>query len=116
MSNEINVFSKAAELSGLQWFNENGSIIEVKKKEMTSYGDWCVRLKFQNEVTLECSYLPSEGTNFCCCSEHNPQYNNIHRCCGVECDWEIPVVTRKVGNKQDRFIYKGNQKELWTIS
>ena len=115
MSCEIKFFSKAAELSGLDWFAENGSIVEVKKKEMTSYGDWCVQVKFQNDVTLECSYLPSEGTNFCCCSEHNLQYNQIHRCCGVDCDWEIPVVTKKSGNIRERFVFEGAQKELWEV-
>lgn len=69
------------------------------------------------ETTDQTTYLFSDSEpigNYCVCSEDDNKYNNEHKCCGVNCDWEAPIITKiEPKGKVTKYVYQGEQNFLW---
>lgn len=58
-------------------------------------------------------------TGYCMCKPTDEGYNEIHKCCGVSCDWDCPRITMLVCSNTDEEIislkeeFHGLQRDLW---
>ena len=51
---------------------------------------------------------------YCMCGETDEGYDEIHKCCGVKCDWCKPTFfIKKIEYIAHRVDFKGLQKDLW---
>lgn len=57
--------------------------------------------------------LKDEYLGFCKCKYDDPGYNIHHKCCGVNCDWEVPVMTVIKEETLGVSEFNGNKKDLW---
>jgi hypothetical protein len=52
---------------------------------------------------------------YCNCTPDMPEYNPIHKCCGLNCDWYAPgVLIRRIENS-DYLSFHGFEKDLWEL-
>ena len=103
---EIKLHIKALELENPEWLklilNCVGKSVPAISPEETMYvveGD---------DYIFEFAHGLSEGTQFCVCSIENP----LTQCRQEKCDWYVPIVRMKKGNKIKHFRYSGTQRSL----
>lgn len=60
------------------------------------------------------TYRDNPDTTYCVCSKEDQNYNQKYDCCGIDCDWDIPVITKiKMDGTVIKYIYQGEQNCLW---
>ncbi|MGF7535376.1 hypothetical protein AAGG74_17130 [Bacillus mexicanus] len=73
-----------------------------------------VIIETEDSETYLFSYRDNPNTTYCVCSEDDQKYNQKYECCGINCDWDIPVIVKiKMDGTVIKYTYKGEQHYLW---
>lgn len=55
-----------------------------------------------------------DNQKYCRCSENDENYNIEHKCCGKDCDWEIPTMTVYKEVEIGTSSFSGIERDLWS--
>jgi len=102
----------------LEYFNGEEVILATISIEDADY-IFPIKIQLQTQYDIEKMYYEltinyqSDYCGYCMCTEEDEGYNEEHRCCGVECDWEYPTLKIKRVENVAYEEFEGLQKDLW---
>lgn len=50
---------------------------------------------------------------YCMCTPDMPEYDEIHKCCGVACDYSVPAMEVRLINTIMNYEFPGRERDMW---